>query len=104
MSKDVHYPMTKNAYDELRMWLENAPEIDTAFQVVIDTLGNHMESMDKHERLFLSTHLATSIIADALTPCFKDNRYMVNDAVKKIAEEATNKIQMKFNAIDKGEL
>lgn len=102
--KDVHYPMTENEYEDLRMGLENCPQIDTAFQAALNTLDNHMESMDKHQRLFLSTHLATTIIAGTLANCFKDNRYMVNGAIEKLAEQATHKTQMMLNAIDKGEL
>lgn len=102
--KDVHYPMTDAEYEDLRMGLENCPQIETAFHAVIETLDNHLLPMDKHQRLFIATHLATTIIAGALTDCCKDYRYLINASIEKLAEQATHKTQMMLNAIDKGEL
>lgn len=104
MHNDIHYPMAENAYEDLRMGLENCPQIETAFQAALDTLDNHMDSMDKHQRLFIATHLATTIIAGALANSFKDKRYLINASIEKLAEQATDKTQMMLNAIDKGEL
>lgn len=99
---DIHYPMSDDDYEYLRMGLENSHEIDTAFTAVIDTLDDHLASMDSDERLFLSTQLATTIAGRALAGCFINHRYLLNQAVEKMAEATHHKAHIFLHKMEQG--
>lgn len=97
-------PMTDDEYDDMIEDMANDPTINRAFDAVIDLLDGHLTGLDRVQRLFLSTHLATTITAHALANHLRDNQHLLNQAVEALAEDTADKTEHLFQVINKGEL